>query len=196
MRMTTTTREAWLQRLVVKLRPMYGTELPETVHVSVGFPSKGIRSKAVGECWHRNASADGAPQVYVHPGIDDPVEVAAILVHELIHACRPDAAHGAGFRELAVPLGLEGRMTATVAGPALTERLISIVAKIGPYPHPALMGCVVPTGGKQSTRMLKVQCATCDYTVRTTRKWLDVGLPSCPEGDVMELVDSGDEEAA
>jgi hypothetical protein len=33
---------------------------------------------------------------------------------------------------------------------------------------------------KQSTRMLKAECLECGYTIRLTKKWADVGLPSCP----------------
>lgn len=32
----------------------------------------------------------------------------------------------------------------------------------------------------QGTRMLKCQCPECGYTVRTTRKWIDVATPVCP----------------
>ena len=32
---------------------------------------------------------------------------------------------------------------------------------------------------------VKVECVDCGYVIRTTRKWLDVGNPSCPEGDEM-----------
>ncbi|MGV9815795.1 hypothetical protein ACWDTQ_28285 [Streptomyces cellulosae] len=44
---------------------------------------------------------------------------------------------------------------------------------------------------KQGTRMVKVTCSTdCEcggYTVRTTQKWIAVGMPICPAGQVMEL---------
>lgn len=41
---------------------------------------------------------------------------------------------------------------------------------------------------KQTTRMLKCECPQCGYTVRTTRKWLDVAVPVCPvHGHEMEL---------
>jgi hypothetical protein len=178
-------REAWLQSLVEELRPRYEGELPETLHVSVGFPSKGIRSKAIGECWRAECGADAAPQIYIHPMLADGVRVADVVVHELIHACRPDAKHGKDFREVAVRLGLTGRMTATVATDELRADLAGVLDKIGPYPHPALSGSARPPAAPQSTRMLKVTCPDCDYTVRTTRKWLDVGTPTCPCGTEM-----------
>jgi hypothetical protein len=31
----------------------------------------------------------------------------------------------------------------------------------------------------QGTRMLKLECSGCGYVARTTRKWLEVGAPSC-----------------
>jgi hypothetical protein len=41
------------------------------------------------------------------------------------------------------------------------------------------------TKGKQGTRLLKCECPECGYVVRTTQKWLDVGVPSCPCGAEM-----------
>ena len=50
----------------------------------------------------------------------------------------------------------------------------------GDYPHGALNS--LPDGTKkQSTRLVKVLCPGCGYTLRTTRKWLDErGAPICP----------------
>ena len=33
---------------------------------------------------------------------------------------------------------------------------------------------------KQSTRMLKAECPECGYTIRLSKRWADMGLPSCP----------------
>lgn len=177
-------REEWLRDLVDVLRVRYDGELPDNVHISVGFTSKGMRSNRVGECWAGIASSDSSPHVFIHPGISDGVEVAAIVVHELVHACRPTAKHGKAFKQMAVRLGLEGRMTATVPSDELREDLAKVIEQIGPYPHPKLTG-QSSNGPKQSTRMIKVECPTCGYLVRTSAKWLEVGLPMCPEGDVM-----------
>lgn len=35
---------------------------------------------------------------------------------------------------------------------------------------------------KQTTRMRKAECATCGYTIRVSRAWIAVGMPSCPCG--------------
>lgn len=40
---------------------------------------------------------------------------------------------------------------------------------------------------KQSTRMLKLQCPGCGYVIRTTRTWLEHGIPVCCCGDDFEV---------
>ena len=37
------------------------------------------------------------------------------------------------------------------------------------------------------TRLLKCRCPACGYTVRVTRKWLKVAVPSCPVHRVMRV---------
>lgn len=45
---------------------------------------------------------------------------------------------------------------------------------------------------KQGTRLLKCRCASCGYTVRTTRKWLDLaGPPICPTDRVALVAEGG-----
>lgn len=186
--MTTTadaTREAWLLALVERLRPLYNGELPDTIRISTGFSSKGARSKVVGECWHAEAADDKCPHIFIHPGQRDSLEVAAIVAHELIHACRPEAKHGARFKAMALALGLEGDMRATRPGPRFDETAAPLLAELGDYPHAKLNAHGVSSNGpKQSTRMLKCECPECGYTVRTTQKWLDVAVPGCPACDV------------
>lgn len=187
-RATHTTREAWLQALVEDLRPWYeeqGITVPP-VRISVGYTSKGARSKVIGECWHPDASDDGVPQVFIHPAYNDPEAVAAIVVHELIHAgLGPGKKHGPEFKRVAVPLGLEGRMTATTPGVLLLERLKPVLSSLGEYPHGALRpGGSGSNGPTQTTRMLKATCPACGYLVRTSQKWFDVGVPSCPVDEI------------
>jgi len=82
------------------------------------------------------------------------------------------------------PLCLSGKMTATFAEGALEDRLLELVAPLGPYPHAKLSNRKVK---KQTTRMLKVLCGGCGFTCRTTQKWLDeVGTPTCACGTEME----------
>lgn len=183
--MSAGTREGWLLQLVERLRPLYEGELPETVRISTGFSSKGARSKVIGECWHPKNADDKAPQIFIHPGQRDSLEVAAIVAHELIHACRPDAKHGARFKAMAHALGLEGDMRSTKPGARFIETARPILDALGDYPHARLNAAGTSSNGpKQTTRMLKVECADCGYTVRTTQKWLDVATPCCPVCDL------------
>ena len=187
---TVANREAWLTALTQRLRSRFAevsAELPAEVRLSCGWPSKGAtasRNRRIGECWSQTCSADGTREVFISPTLSDPVEVGAVVVHELVHAAG-HMGHGAGFGKVARALGLEGRMTATVAGERLTTELTAITSELGPYPHATL------TPGenerKQSTRLLKVQCPDeeCGYTVRVTAKWLELGYPVCPCGAEM-----------
>lgn len=42
---------------------------------------------------------------------------------------------------------------------------------------------------KQTTRLLKAECGQCGYTVRLTKRWLDVGPPGCPTHGAMDMPD-------
>jgi hypothetical protein len=178
------------------LRPAFdaaGATLPAHVRVSCGWTSQralSAKSRRIGECWPSQSSADQAREIFISPCLGDAAQASAVLVHELVHAALDcQGGHGPQFRKLAVKLGLEGKMTATVAGEDLTKRLNALVAEIGPYPHATLDRSMRP---KQSTRMIKVVCPDCGYTVRTTRQWIEQGLPTCACGAEMELPE-GDE---
>lgn len=45
-------------------------------------------------------------------------------------------------------------------------------------------------GSVATTRMRKVECVCCGYTVRVSRRWMAVGLPVCPCGERMDSVDA------
>lgn len=182
--MSTEAREAWLYQLAEHLRPIiaeHGAECP-AVRIGVGFTSGGIRGRSIGECWAPEATADQTHAIFLRPNEDDGPNVAATLLHEMIHAAVGiDAKHGPKFRAVAVACGLEGKMTATHAGPDLAARLHTLCEQLGPYPHAALTGGATTAKPKQTTRMVKIECPECGYVCRTTRKWLDeAGAPICP----------------
>ena len=189
------TREEWLERMTSLLQPLFqgiGHPIPDVVRVSCGWPShKALRSgkktsRTIGQCWSSHCAGDETRQIFISPCLTDAIEVSATLAHELIHAVL-DCKHGhkGPFRKIAVALGLEGPMTATHAGAELKQRLNELVDSVGPYPHGGLDATLMEK--KQSTRMLKVVCPDCGYTVRTTAKWLEVGVPTCACGTEMEV---------
>jgi hypothetical protein len=186
-----------LHAAIVAMRPVFskhGESIPPNIRVAPGFPF-GAR-RAIGQCWPKAASRDGSFEIFISPVLDDPMRVAGVLAHELIHATvGTKAGHTGPFKRLALAIGLTGLMTATNEGDAFKRELAPILESLGPYPHaeldrwrrfcgpdgPDAPG--LPAGFKpQSTRMLKVMCQ-CGYTARVTLKWLNLaGPPHCPRG--------------
>lgn len=170
------------------MRPLFegaGAELPPfrvTMSLTRG-------KKVIGTCFDKTASADETFEILIRLDQHEPLEVAAILAHELVHAAVGiDAGHGAAFRKVATAIGLEGKMTATRPGAAFIAAVDPVLEKVGPFPHAPLNWGARRSGPKkQTTRQLKVQCGTCGYTCRVTSKWLDeVGAPICPcSGEAM-----------
>jgi hypothetical protein len=88
------------------------------------------------------------------------------------------AKHGPKFRDCALAIGLEGKMTATTPSAKMSEFAEAFIKKHGPYPAGNISALKGPT--KQTTRLLKCECPECGYVVRTTAKWLeDAGAPYC-----------------
>jgi hypothetical protein len=188
-----TTREEWLRAAEVIMAAWVRADndghYPEKTRVSCGFPkvSRG-RGDAIGQCWDTSVSADGTFEMFISPVIGDPSRVCDILLHEMVHAAVGlEHGHNKVFGKLARRLGLEGKLTAPVAGDELKELIKSqIVDKLGPYPHAKLGG---EGGGKttpkQKTYLIKLACPECEYPAYTTRKWLDSdGAPVCPSCNI------------
>ena len=194
------TREEWLHFIAEEMRPEFkavGAPLPAKIRMAVGFTSNGYRGKAVGECWSDKASADKHAEIFIKPDQDNPMRVAGILVHELVHAAvGTETGHRGAFKRTATALGLEGPMTKTTEGKAFKEMLTPILKKAGPLPHKMLRAYGLKK--KQATRLLKCECNTCGYLARVTKKWIDeVGAPFCGHvrhGRMMcEQIDDEDE---
>tara|TARA_R110002020_G_scaffold270096_1_gene485428 strand:- start:306 stop:911 length:606 start_codon:yes stop_codon:yes gene_type:complete len=189
-KITQAKREAWLARLTDRLRPYFakhGYTIPEKVRVSCGWPSRGglaPQRRVGGQCWYADSSSDNTAEIFISPTIDDKMDVAHILAHELVHATLgPGFGHGPTFRKCATAIGLEGPMRSTVAGDAFKRAVQPMLNRMGDYGHASLGSKTEVAGApkKQTARLIKVKCATCDYTVRITRKWLDnPGPPICP----------------
>lgn len=181
--MTPTTllnRENWLQGITSLMRKELFVPLNYTMpelQVSTGFTSK---TKAIGQCWYPEASADNRTQIFIHPGLTS-LRAGAVLAHELVHATLgPGFGHRKEFKRCAVAIGLTGKMTATSASNALIARLNRWIKQIGEYPHAKLDAEGANAGPKkQKTRMLKVICGLCGKSVRGAKSTLRKGLPFC-----------------
>jgi hypothetical protein len=178
-------REAWLHAVADRLRQIFaaqGATIPTKIRLTCGLPSArafSAKKQSLGQCWSDENSADGHIEIMVSPVLDDPMRVAGVLAHELVHATvGVQFGHRGPFATLAKAIGLEGKMTATTEGDAFKQAVAPILDAIGPYPHAELSKT---NRKRQGTRLLKLLCPTCPYTVRITRKWLDeVGPPACP----------------
>lgn len=198
-------RETWLHEVAESLRPVFtslGYTLPP-FRIAVGFTSKGESGARIGECWSDRSSADGHHEIFISPILSQPLDVAATLAHELVHAAVGiEAGHGKVFRKCALAIGLTGKMTATEAGDGFKAWWEPVAEAVGALPHARLyvQGTTAPGKGggddgeegepdmvssgpkKQTTRLLKAICPheECGYTVRVTRKWAEQAAPVCP----------------
>ncbi len=115
---------------------------------------------------------------------NDSCRIADILLHEMIHTMAPRCGHKGAFALIARTLGLEGKLTATVASQHLRTTLWDrVVTVLGKYPHNAVK--FVPRGQrKKGSRLIKCICLECEFNFRTTRKWIDKaeGVLICPIG--------------
>jgi hypothetical protein len=166
------------------------------LRIAIGFTSSGQRSKRIGECWDNRCSEDGYFEIFIRPDLGEskellPMQVAAILGHELIHAAVGIAAgHGMEFRRVAKGIGLVG---STTAGPEFELAMQPILQAAGPLPHGRLRltaGANSHSGKRkpQNSRQIKCTCADCGYSVHTTGKWLALaGAPLCPNHGRMQI---------
>lgn len=213
------TRESWLMEAVDHVTELFAQTKEEgepvqvpPVRISCGFPAGNVR-KTIGQCWEAKASEDGVHHVFVSPVLSDPVQIIGVIIHELCHAIDDcQSGHVGRFRKLAEQMGLEGKMTATHVGAGLEDLLKPIVQTLGEYPHSKLDLGMSPVK-KQKARMLKASCKevidvardgdfegydarageTCGYNIRTTQKWLDVAVPTCPiHGEELEVEQKGE----
>jgi hypothetical protein len=186
---------AELRRRVHK-RPCFArldAPLPAQLRIAIGFTSSGRRSRNIGECWDNQCSEDRHFEIFIRPDLGEskdlmPMQVAAILGHELVHAAVGVApGHRKEFRRVARGIGLVGPLTATSAGPEFERAVRPILESAGPLPHGRLQ---LTLGGsihssrrkKQYSRPIKCACRNCGYTVHIFRKWLDLaGPPLCPQ---------------
>jgi hypothetical protein len=184
--MKTKTREEWLQAAVNHMRKHFQRHaytIPERVRVSCGLPSTGAFAtvkRSTGEAWASTNSADQHFEIFISPTIADAPTVLPTLAHELVHVTVGlKAGHRGHFIECARAIGLVSPWTATHASDDMKLLIDEITTKIGAYPHGTLLR--MTTGKKkQTTRLLKVGCATCGYNTRITMQWILVAVPTCP----------------
>ncbi len=190
------TREFWLEQAVMILKPIFtkkGYSVPD-VRISCAIPSSWRPGSAIGQCWPSSASKTGKNEIFICPSLSDQVQVLDTLVHELVHAvddCK--SGHGKEFKEIALSVGLEGKMREARAGETLKQNLRSL-AKIleqefGAYPHEALqVGSPIINVSRKTPQAI---CESCGYKISVFRKFVLIGAPLCPK-DKTQMKKIGD----
>lgn len=195
-------REDWLLKAADGMLPWLkaaGAGATPKYRLSVGWPlgrrkAGGKGTHAIGQCFSHANSKDGVHEIFISPELEEPTRVLDVLLHELVHAfVGIEAKHGPEFKLVAERVGLSGKMTATVASDLLKPKLVTLATRIGNYPHAELVAGGDTLRPKQGTRMLKIECPKCGYSARTTRKWLDIGVPTCVCGTKMNGPDGEDD---
>lgn len=205
------TREEWLAAFTAALRPEFaqrGHPLGK-VRSSIGFPVGG--RNVLAECWADSVSKDATREIFATPACDDPSDMAFLVTHELCHAALSHGVgHGPAWAALAASFHMIHGPGGTYVGnnPEFKHWVAPILATLGRFPHAAMTigrggggmdgwkpgvfggssggtcgGFRIKPKATQTTRMIKCECGTCGYAVRTTRMWLDrAGAPLCPAG--------------
>ena len=165
----TQNREEWLNKasLLIDseiLEPLTDLQSNRALRIAIAP----MRSKRLGECYPSSRNDDGANEIVITAHCDDSELILAVLVHEKIHAlddCKHQ--HGPVFRKAALAVGLEGKMTATVAGPKLAATLKEYVELLGPIPHSA-MSHVAKDKGRNNNKLV---CDDCGFKANLSAKW-------------------------
>lgn len=183
MSQTYSTREEWLTAALALVRAAVPGIGNQRIRITCGFPSTYTRSGTLAECWPDNASKDGTWEVMISPTVALPVEVFVLVASQALHTVPGGASRTSNsYRTACMELGLAPTDEAWKALQG-TEDFWALfgtaLEDLGPYPHAEVMAAQKKT---QSTRMLKLTCPLCGYTLRTSAKWIATGLPVCHDG--------------
>lgn len=187
------------ERTVAEAIKHFGLKVkPEQVSITVA--SAGRRSALGwfwGDSWHQKKAA--WHEINLCAEHLDTCDVGELIIHELAHAenhtlgirdCSGSQCHNKHFKSMAERLGLVVKPRDKRYGYGFTElgeEAKSFLCKIN-FDRTVFQRHRNKHVGKAKsggTRLLKCECPECGYTIRTTQKWIDVGLPTCPCGEEM-----------
>lgn len=170
--------QVWLHDMMLTLAPWFekrGVDFGKVRVTRISVADHSLSGKIRGRAW-TGRTRDGHYNIFVTAHADDVIEIGHILVHEAIHIILGAGfGHGKEFREMALKLGLTGKMKSTAAGPELAEHLAHIAKELGPYPHKAIPE--VPTLPRVPTAFgWRAVCEGCKSIVRFKGKTYERGV--------------------
>lgn len=175
---------------------------PESIVLTI--QTRGKREHTLGWFWAKrwkDGKKDAVHEINLSAETLSREDVGETLIHELAHAENEtnnikdvsNGVHNKKFKVQAEALGLKVLDRDKRVGYGFTELDTPARDFLKKIKFNSLMfklARLTPTARtKAGTRMLKCECPKCGYVVRTTQKWVDIGLPQCPDGDEMELQD-------
>lgn len=176
------TADAWLNAAVDRLVPIFhdaDLEVPP-LRIHLGWTSRGLRTRRIGECWPRGASQDGVATIFITTQMESPASILDVLMHEMVHAVDDCAhQHGKEFVKIAKQVGLVGPpWRSSGAGELLRHELSRIARHLGHLPYSPLK---TPAPATREMRSGRVMCPQCGFACRTLSEWSASGTPWCPE---------------
>jgi hypothetical protein len=185
-------REAWLTEVAARIEPLFKGYVVAPYRVTCGWPATGalgLTARRVGECHGPKSSKGGLFEVFISPLLDDSLEVAGTLAHEMAHVVAGiEAKHGKVFKEVCGRVGLTtGKATEAMPGKRLNEQIADVISQLGGYPHLAMD----PFRSRKicPPSIFSLMCLDCGCRLTMSVKWMEIaGLPTCGCGGVMEIV--------
>tara|TARA_Y100001973_G_C5203026_1_gene339260 strand:- start:1151 stop:1846 length:696 start_codon:yes stop_codon:yes gene_type:complete len=155
------------------------TDFQFSVSLQGGRGMSGM-NKAIGHIQYKHSTGNGKHSIRICPTrggrlLEHTVEVAYVLLHELVHAATPNQGHRGNFPKICTTLGFAGKPTANYAekGGELFKRINNNVVKtIGKFPHKKVN---LPEPKSKGSRLIKMECVSegCGMTLRVTRQWIN-----------------------
>lgn len=167
--------------------------------ILVTIQTKG-RKAAVGWFWAKRwkQGKDALNEINMSAECLKEHHMGELLLHELAHAennakeikdCSSGQYHNKSFKSMAETLGLKVEKSKRFGWghTDLDAGAIAFLDKISFKRELFDVSRLTPaTKTAVGSRLLKCECPACGYVIRTTQKWLDVGVPTCPCGEEME----------
>lgn len=172
---------------VVRARASPHAVTPEVAHTADGsHRAHRTTRRRLSESLPAEHSADGTAEVSISLEVADPPQVAALLLHELIHLSTGRDQHDQVFQRVAKAVGFIEPFADARPDEALARCLSSTCVKLGPYPHGKL-GNLEPAGPKRDASLFRVACPTGHVWVWAPVGCLRLGLPTCFCGQPMRV---------